>query len=48
MAVMEAMTKPPCHKKKGGKKSIKQSNLMNNKNEGKACDYVNWKQELQH
>lgn len=35
-------------KKKGGKKSIKQSNLMNNENEGKACDYVNWKQELQH
>lgn len=30
-------------KKKKGKRALsRQSNLINNRNEGKACDYVNW------
>lgn len=34
---------PYQEKKKKGKKALSsQSSLINNRNEGKACDYVNW------
>lgn len=42
---MEATTKITISgkKKKKGKRALsRQSNLINNRNEGKACDYVNW------
>lgn len=43
MLLWKQQPKSPYQGKKKGKRALsRQSSLINDRNEGKACDYVNW------